>query len=594
MLATNGGKPVIPTWMLVAFAWLLMVIVSGGAAPFQGHGWPPVGGDQAWRMVEAVDLANGQAWTDTTQYRDNTPYGSPMHWSRLIDAPLAALVLAFRPIYGADAAFAAASLWPMLVLVPYLILAALLGQRLAGPAARLPTLLVAVLDLNGYAAFVSGNVDHHNVEMVLILGLMLATVSGRTSRGAAAIAGVISATALAIAIECLPGVLAALVLFPLFWVMDPKAGRGPALAFALAFALGLAGHLLLVTDFRALLVPACDALSVTFVFAGFAYSIAVVALVLLASGVAHPALRFVLMGVGAVAALGATVALFPECLGGPYASLDPDLAKVLLTDISEAQPLWRWLGNVIGGTGGLIVLPILGIVGSVAAAKLARGEKRLDWLVIAGFAVLLALVTLVQVRGLRLAVLPALPVGGWAIATAWAAFRTRPGLLRGVGVAASVVAFAGVLHVVGAFVLLPNPREAPETAYAHRDCQLTENLQHLAALPKGRIISYLLIGPSLLMNTPHSIVSAGYHRGKQGMRDALDFASKDEATALRIARERGLNYFVFCKGVPLNSGLHDLPDFQGITEAGVRWSWLKPLTTPDEIVQVYAIDLPAN
>src|SRR5690349_7387974 len=49
--------------------------------------------DDAMRLVEVRDLLAGQSWFDLVQHRLDPPAGSPMHWSRLIDAPLAAMIL---------------------------------------------------------------------------------------------------------------------------------------------------------------------------------------------------------------------------------------------------------------------------------------------------------------------------------------------------------------------------------------------------------------------------------------------------------------------------------------------------------------------
>jgi hypothetical protein len=300
------------------------------------------------------------------------------------------------------------------------------------------------------------------------------------------------------------------------------------------------------------------------------------------------------MGLAGVAAVAVTLVLFPECRGGPYSALDPDLTSILLTEFTEAQPLGRWLMITLGGTAGLVVLPFAGLIGAIGLAWSNRDGRRVDWLVIAGFSIMLVLVMVVQVRGLRLAILPALPVGASLIAGAWSALRSRPGLVPAARLAGTIFLFAGVLHVLGVFLLRPGADEKPERATAYAECIAPESMKHLASLPEGRIVSYIFIGPTLLMWTPHAIVSAGYHRGEQGMRDALAFVSTDETAALRIARERDLDYLVFCKDVPLNSGLHGLPAFQGITDTGVRWSWLRALSEPDEPVQIYAIDTTAN
>src|SRR5690348_3158904 len=52
--------------------------------------------DDAMRLAEVRDLLHGQAWFDLTQWRMNVPFGLSMHWSRLIDAPIAGLILILR------------------------------------------------------------------------------------------------------------------------------------------------------------------------------------------------------------------------------------------------------------------------------------------------------------------------------------------------------------------------------------------------------------------------------------------------------------------------------------------------------------------
>ena len=75
--------------------------------------------DDAMRLLQVRDWLAGQSWFDVTQYRLNLPFGAPMHWSRLVDLPIAAVILLFRPIFGADGGETAA-----LIIVPLLTLGA--------------------------------------------------------------------------------------------------------------------------------------------------------------------------------------------------------------------------------------------------------------------------------------------------------------------------------------------------------------------------------------------------------------------------------------------------------------------------------------
>ena len=84
----------------VLFVWVILcalMFVAKGHALLM-HRFPDP--DDALRLVEVRDLIAGQSWFDVHQYRIAAPEGVPMHWSRLVDIPLAAMILALRPLYA--------------------------------------------------------------------------------------------------------------------------------------------------------------------------------------------------------------------------------------------------------------------------------------------------------------------------------------------------------------------------------------------------------------------------------------------------------------------------------------------------------------
>ena len=98
-------------------------------------------------------------------------------------------------------------------------------------------------------------------------------------------------------------------------------------------------------------------------------------------------------------------------------------------------------------------------------------------------------------------------------------------------------------------------------------------------------MSFLLIGAQLLLETPHSIVAAGYHRNVTGLRDMLRFFGKGQTEARKVAQERGLDYFVFCNGLPASHALAGAAPFDA-----TAWPWLRRISAPDTPLQIYAID----
>ena len=76
-------------------------------------------------------LLHGQGWYDLRDYRMNPPFGANIHWSRLVDLPIAGLILGLRPFLGG----AAAERWAVAIapMIPYLLLlysVALTARRL--------------------------------------------------------------------------------------------------------------------------------------------------------------------------------------------------------------------------------------------------------------------------------------------------------------------------------------------------------------------------------------------------------------------------------------------------------------------------------
>src|SRR4051812_18771216 len=59
--------------------------------------------DSLLRLVQIRDLLGGQAWFDLHQYRMGPEGGFVMHWSRLVDAPIALIILVLSSLTGSAA-----------------------------------------------------------------------------------------------------------------------------------------------------------------------------------------------------------------------------------------------------------------------------------------------------------------------------------------------------------------------------------------------------------------------------------------------------------------------------------------------------------
>ena len=115
----------------------------------------------------------------------NPPYGANIHWSRLVDLPIAGLILLLRPVLGG----AGAERWAVAIapLLPYLLLLfslALTARRLIDPRAY-PLAFIAVFfagSTNGM--FMPERIDHHGWQ----LALLALSMSGHRRSEAASVA----------------------------------------------------------------------------------------------------------------------------------------------------------------------------------------------------------------------------------------------------------------------------------------------------------------------------------------------------------------------------------------------------------------------
>jgi hypothetical protein len=190
--------------------------------------------------------------------------------------------------------------------------------------------------------------------------------------------------------------------------------------------------------------------------------------------------------------------------------------------------------------------------------------------------------------------MPAIPAVAWVIVAAWRRFEHRRGLVDGLLVAASCLAFAGsaiVLVVDVATGLRPGRPQLVATARADKlPCLLPSAFADLAALPPERIMTPIDLGSHMLLETPHAVVSAPYHRDADGVRDTFDFFSLPIDQARTILERRGIGLVVTCPAMAEMAGLPGrAPDsFAALAAHNGLPSWLSDVSLGGPL-KIYAV-----
>ena len=524
--------------------------------------------DDAMRLVEVRDLLAGQGWYDNVQSRFLAPAGVPSHWSRLVDAPIAGLIAGLTPWLGEALALGvAAALWPLLLFglfcgILYRGVRASFGSR-----AALLAILVATQTFGVVIQFQPGRVDHHNVQILALLGLAFCMIRGDLPSGL--VGGGLAALSLAVGLEGLP----TLAVAALYLVGDGcRRGRSalPAMAgFALALGIGAPILFALQTSPGLWAVPRCDALSPPWLWLTLGGAALALAAGLLGSRIATIPARFALAGlVGGVLVAGFALG-FPACLEGPFPDMPALVRTHWLLTVNEMASLSKFAAR--GQWEVLVFYPVLLLASLTAAVMAWTGPRRRAWSVIALFLWPGLILGVFQFRGLYIAS-GFVPLVAGVVLDRVLTLAGEPGVRRWAVAAlgCGLVSTLWMAPVVLAEAVAPAARTANDPAAA-TDCQSAAALRPLAGLPPGTVLAPIFMGPAILLRTPHRIIAAPYHRAIPGLTAAIVGLGGTEADLDRVVRDVQARYLVACPDRPADD-LQGEPAFATRLAAGTARS----------------------
>ncbi|MDD3800424.1 MAG: hypothetical protein PHE36_14740, partial [Novosphingobium sp.] len=506
-----------------------------------GTFWPE-DADDALRLVQVRDLLGGQGWFDLHQYRSNAPDGGVlMHWSRLVDIPLAATILLLKPLLGqAGAETAALAAIPLVTLFLALLLAGRLANLLAGREAVLGACLAAGLSLMVLAQMRPMRIDHHGWQVVCGLAALNALFA-RAPRPAGWLAGLALAAGLAISMEGLPLAVAVAGVAAWRWLRDP-AGR----VWCVTLMQGLAGGslaLFLATRGLADLAVHCDAIAPVHlaIFLWGALALTVLA------ALPRQSLPIVLGGFAVTGgvALAILAMAAPVCLGGGFAELPPSLHDNWLATVPEGRPVWEKTWPLAFQ----IVLPMaIALAVSLGLTLRAQGTGRARWGEFTALLFAAVVLALIVSRASATAQALSAVTLGWLVGRWFAALRAGAPLRQGLAILAGLLV---VLFPMVPAMLMASAAPVPDTGDDHsaatlQACGMADAFPALSRLPKGEILTLIDMGSHLLLGTPHDVVATGHHRAAAGMlfEQAAFTAAPGRAHAMLAAR--GTAYVALC------------------------------------------------
>ncbi|MBX5172111.1 MULTISPECIES: hypothetical protein [unclassified Rhizobium] len=531
----------------VILASILLVTKLSNATDYVGPD-----NDDGMRLIEVRDLLAGQGWFDLMQYRLGLEGGTLMHWSRLIDLPIASLIWFFGLFAPHETAEALAlAVWPVSLVLPAMLAMAVAGRRIGGVAGMHLSLAMTGLAIYTGSRFAPGAIDHHNAQLGLVATMVAMLLDPQRRGWSYAVAGIAAAVAIAIGAETTPFVAAVCLTVALLWAWEGQIFAVAAGAFGLALAIAISILFVATVPPRLYSMVTCDNLSLGY------YSLAAIGggLMLFSAVFAsrlRRSLRFAALGLVGAGVLGSAMVIAPQCLSDPLAGLDPMLVELWLRNVSEAQSAFVLARTDPFSIGAFYAAGLFGM--AVCIFRIVRRDRMQIHLVLLFLLATSWAIALVQVRGATFSnLLSILPLALLIIDI------RRISNSDSDNVAAAFVYIVTVLAsvpaawaVAGGLVSLQMDNGAQKKAAAAKvlSCTSKEALAPLAGLPDGLISAPSQMGVPILRFTKNRVLSAPYHRNQGGMLTELHIGLAEPQEAEAFLKGAGVTVLGFCPNDP--------------------------------------------
>ena len=519
--------------------------------------------DDMMRLQQIRDWLAGQKFADLTQYRLGTD-GVAMHWSRIADLTPAALIFGLQGILGRhQAELFAVTAWPAMLLAAAIALTGRIARLAGGAGIARPAMVVAAIAYPASTLFVPGRIDHHGLQLVLLLVTVLMLLAPASMvRGL--IAGAAITLSVVVGMEMAPILAVAVAIAIAEWVLGGRSERQRLMGIGVAL-----GVTTLAASFVFRTVawgfPACDGFTAISARAMLICAFVPIGLALSGSELDRR-LAALLVLLSAIALLSTLWVAAPQCFS-PYGAVDPSLRSFWLSRVAEAQPLFGAPPGIALGYGGLTGA---GLLASGWLTWRTRAKKWIILLLLQGAA---GAVMITQLRGAYAGALLAAPALGALIVSS-----RRSGTPSLIG---AWLVSAGIFYPIAAQAMT---RSTLGKEAVGASCTAPDLITALGRLPAGLVMAPIDTGAPAIEATNQRLIAGAYHRNGKGNLAMYAFYRGSPGTALKIASGHGVRWVVACDGF----GGVSAP-FAKQLENGIHPNWLHEVAHVPSGGRIYAI-----
>lgn len=550
------------TWFFKLTLVAVIAIVIGlavHAGQSANEGFAAAGNDEIMRLMSVRNWLAGQPWFDMTQYRILPPEGVSIHWSRYLDVAIAGFIVPLSWYFPMPVAEQIAVIaWPTFLMILLILIVGFGARRMFGSVAGGTAILFVWMWPVTYDFYFSPHqIDHHNIQILMIVIIALAAVWLGAGLLRGIVAGAAAALSLAVGLEALPFlvVIGVVLMLRATFQMAPNASQ-LLVGFCLALAAVSVVLWLGQTAPEERWIGQCDRLSPPVLGLVGVCVLGCLLPTMLAPIARGPLVSLVIASTVGIAGLGLLWPMIAPCLAGPYGNLPANVQDIINTQIVEALPGLtfavhdpeRFNAIVTPAFGALFIATTFW---ATARLRGATPDRNLGLLLVLGWLGLAA--GLVQIRMVVMAAAAAPILAGYAMSRLFIMYQTK----KGAGTAVALL--LGILVLFGSALFddaLGRLKASPATTTVANakpqsrdsDCRSYDMMQALNTLPASTILTPMNLGSLLIWSTHHDGLSAPYHRSAAAYANGVfPFGLPEDDMAKHIANT-GADYLLLCAG----------------------------------------------